>query len=148
VPDLALGRLPAKDKAEARRLVEKLVAFESAGRDLSGTAVLVADNADLAGHFEADADDVAATALAARAVEKVYVRDLGAATRDTIRSAFDSGPGLVSYVGHGATAVWASENVWNNTDLATLAAQEKQPLLCPLPERFFHFPPWTRWRLS
>ena len=49
----------------------------------------------------------------------------------------------MSYVGHGATAVWASENVWNNTDVATLAAQEKQPLLLTLNclNGFFHFPP-------
>jgi hypothetical protein len=54
----------------------------------------------------------------------------------------DAGPGLLSYPGHGATAVWASENVWNNTDIATLAAQ--QPLLLTLNclNGFFHFPPF------
>ena len=37
VPDLALGRLPAKNEEEARRLIEKVVAFEQGGHDLQGT---------------------------------------------------------------------------------------------------------------
>ena len=59
-------------------------------------------------------------------------------------AAFDSGPGLVSYVGHGATAVWASENVFNNTDVASLSSQGQQPLLLTLNclNGFFHFPPF------
>jgi len=144
LPDLALGRLSAGTFAEAQRLVNKLVAFEQAGRSFEGKAVLVADNADLAGSFEADQDEIASLLIADHEVEKVYLRDLGGATRDTIRAAFDSGPGLVSYVGHGATAVWASENVWNNTDIAGLGGQDQQPLLLTLNclNGFFHFPPF------
>ena len=121
-----------------------LVAFEQAGRTFDGKAVLVADNADLAGNFEANQDEIAALLAPRREVEKVYLRDQGPATRDTIRAAFDSGPGLVSYVGHGATAVWASENVWNNTDIPSLGGQDQQPLLLTLNclNGFFHFPPF------
>ena len=79
-----------------------------------------------------------------REVQKIYLRDLGAGTRAEIVAAFDSGPGLVSYVGHGATAVWASENVFNNTDVSSLSAQGQQPLLLTLNclNGFFHFPPF------
>ena len=77
VPDLAIGRLPAGSLVEAETLVGKLVAFERAGQTLDGKAVLVADNADLAGSFEADADDLAATVLQGREVQKIYLRDLG-----------------------------------------------------------------------
>jgi hypothetical protein len=31
--------------------------------------------------------------------------------------------GVLSYIGHGSIAVWASENVWNNLDVATLQPQ-------------------------
>jgi hypothetical protein len=49
----------------------------------------------------------------------------------------------VSYVGHGSIAVWASENVWNNTDVAALGPQARQPVLLTLNclNGFFHFPP-------
>jgi Peptidase family C25 len=107
-----------------------------------GSTVLVADNADLGGPFEADADALASSVLSAREVKKVYVRDLQGGTRAEIIGAFDAGAGLLNYIGHGATAVWASENVFNNTDVATLSAQPQQPLLLTLNclNGFFHFP--------
>jgi hypothetical protein len=144
LPDLALGRLPAATAEQARALVEKLVAYESAGRRLDGRAVLVADNADAGGPFEADADELAATVLAGRDVQKIYLRDQGASTRAEIVAAFDSGPGLLSYIGHGATAVWASENIFNNSDVAALQPQAQQPFLLTLNclNGFFHFPPF------
>src|SRR5262249_22485732 len=49
LPDVAIGRLPAATVEEARVLVDKVVSFEVAARTLDGRAVLVADNADLAG---------------------------------------------------------------------------------------------------
>jgi hypothetical protein len=39
LPDVAVGRLPAASLAEARTLVDKVVAFENAGRGLGGRAV-------------------------------------------------------------------------------------------------------------
>ena len=50
---------------------------------------------------------------------------------------------LLSYVGHGSIAVWASENVWNNLDVNTLAPQAQQPVLFTMNclNGFFHFPP-------
>jgi hypothetical protein len=142
LPDLAVGRLPAETLDEARVMVDKVVAFESSGRDFSGPAVLIADNADVAGNFEQDADDVASSAFASRPVEKLYLRDLGGGTRAAIQDAFDQGPAIVNYIGHGGIAVWASENVWNNTDVASLSAQPQQPLLFTMNclNGYFHFP--------
>jgi hypothetical protein len=133
LPDFAIGRLSAGTLEEAHKLVQKLVAFEQAGRSLNGTAVLVADNGDSAGRFEADQDQIASEVLPGREVTRLYLRDLGAGgLRAEIRAAFDEGPGLVSYVGHGATAVWASENVFNTQDVAALQHQLQQPLLLTL----------------
>jgi CSLREA domain-containing protein len=143
LPDVALGRLPAATIDEARILVEKIIAFETAGRDLSGPAVLVADNADLAGDFEANANDIARSILAGRTVERVFLSEKGAATRAEIAHALDQGASLMSYVGHGGTAVWASENVWNNLDVNALLPQAQQPVLFTMNclNGFFHFPP-------
>jgi Peptidase family C25 len=146
LPDLAIGRLPAANLAEAQVMVQKVLAFEAGARDLSGPAVLVADNADVAGPFEANADDLAQSVLAGHEVEKIYVRDLAAQSLDirtSIRAALDNGASLLSYVGHGSIAVWASENVWNNLDVATLQPQAQQPVLLTLDclNGFFHFPP-------
>jgi len=143
VPDVAIGRLPASSVAEAQTLVQKILAFEDGGGDFSGSAVLVADNADLAGDFEADADEIASTVLAGRRPRKIYYSQEGANTRAAIEDAFDEGASLMSYVGHGGTVVWASENIFNYEDVKTLHLQSRQPFLMTMNclNGFFHFPP-------
>ena len=59
----------------------------------------------------------------------MLLSELGAGARPAIQDALDSGLGSLSYVGHGGAAVWASENVWNSWDVASLQAQSRQPLL-------------------
>jgi hypothetical protein len=145
LPDFALGRLPAANLVEAQVMIDKILAFEEAHRDLSGPAVLVADNEDDGGPFEKNADAIAAL-LPGRSVEKLYLSVLSAQGKDTrtaIANALDGGASLMSYVGHGSIAVWASENVWNNLDVSTLKPQPLQPILLTLDclNGFFHFPP-------
>jgi hypothetical protein len=129
LPDLAIGRLPARTPQEAERMVAKLIAWEDSGQGLDGKALLVADNPDVAGDFEADIRDVAESFLGGREVQVAHVRELGASTRSVILDAFNSGLSLVGYVGHGGAAVWASENVLNSWDVPSLVAQSRQPLL-------------------
>jgi hypothetical protein len=140
--DLAIGRLPAANADEARIMIDKVLAFEAGPHDLRGNALFVADNADAAGNFERDADDVASLVGATRKVEKVYVRDAGSGARDGIKRALEEGPAIVSYVGHGGIAVWASENVWNNLDVDALAPQPRPPLLFTMNclNGYFQFP--------
>ena len=128
LPDLAIGRLPAATVEQAQMLVEKLLAWEDSGQGLAGQATLVADNPDIAGDFEADARDIAQSYLAGRS-DLILVRELGAETRPRVLDALNSGLSYLSYVGHGGAAVWASENVWNSWDAASLQAQSRQPLL-------------------
>jgi hypothetical protein len=143
LPDFAIGRLPAASAAEAATLVQKVLDFENGGGSFGGSAVIVADNADLAGNFEADADDVAATVLASRNPQKIYYSLEGANTRSEIRQAFDNGSSFMNYIGHGSTVAWASEKFFNYQDVPALAPQPQQPLLLTLNclNGFFHFPP-------
>jgi hypothetical protein len=129
LPDVAIGRLPAKTLEQAHSLVQKVLAWEEGEQDLSGTAVLVADNPDLAGDFEADLLDIQASFLASRPTKTLFLRQLGASTRPEVLASFDEGASLMSYVGHGGPAVWASENVLNTWDPPKLLAQPRQPLM-------------------
>jgi hypothetical protein len=129
LPDLAIGRLPAANLEEAYSLVHKVLAWEDGARDLGGKAILVADNPDAAGDFEADVADIKASVLEGRETKTLLVRQLGPRTRPQILAAFDEGASLLSYVGHGGPAVWASENVLNSWDPPKLLAQSGQPLM-------------------
>jgi hypothetical protein len=144
LPDFAIGRLPAASEEELRALVEKILAYESEG---PGTAtskvVLVADNPDEAGDFVADAEEIARGVLAGRAVEKLYLTELGpAGMRSRITAAFDAGASLMSYIGHGGIHLWAHENFFNIGDVALLAPQSQQPLFVTMNclNGYFHFP--------
>jgi hypothetical protein len=143
LPDVAIGRLPAGGLDEASRMVEKILSYENGGVRLDGPAVLVADNADGGGNFEQDADEIASRVLGGRKVRKIYYSEQGANTRAAIEQAFDEGSSLMSYMGHGATAVWASEDIFNDADVASLDPQLQQPLLLTINclNGFFHFPP-------
>ena len=132
LPDLAIGRLPAQTAEQAQSLVEKLLAWEDSGQGLSGNAVLVADNPDEAGDFEADIADVRDSFLGSHDPQTILLRQEGANTRAKILEAFDAGASFVSYAGHGGAAVWASENVLNSWDVASLQAQSEQPVMLTL----------------
>ena len=120
------------DRRGSLSLVQKLLAWEDSGQGLSGAATLVADNPDLAGDFDAEIDDIAGSFLQGRSVSTLKLSQLGAGMRPAIRDALDSGLSFLSYVGHGGAAVWASENVWNSWDAASLQAQSRQPFLLTL----------------
>jgi hypothetical protein len=143
LPDMAIGRLPARTVDDVRALVEKILAYEHDGLTVNGPSVLVADNADRAGDFEADAEELAATVLAGRTPRRVYLGRLGAeATRNAVREAFDDGAALLSYAGHGGIHLWAQENIFNSGDVAALAPQSQQPVVLTLNclNGYFHFP--------
>jgi hypothetical protein len=143
LPDVAIGRLPAADASEIRAMVGKILAFETEGRGFDAPVVLVADNKDLAGDFDADALDLMASISAPRPMRHISLGELGVErTREEIRTAFDQGPGVVSYMGHGGIHLWASENVFGNDSVALLSPQSQQPLVNALDclNGYFHFP--------
>jgi len=144
LPDVALGRLPAADEGELRVMVDKILAYEAGAASLySSPLVLVADNADGAGDFEANAEEIASTTLAGKNVRNIYVSSLGArGAKDAVRSTFDDGASLVSYIGHGGIALWADEHILNVEDVETLHPQAQQPLLLTMNclNGYFHFP--------
>lgn len=124
-------------------MVEKILAYERGESSAASPFVLVADDADGAGNFEADADEIASTLLAGRETERIYLGQLGtAAAREAIVDAFDSGASTMSYLGHGAIQLWADENLFNASRVNVLSPQAHQPLLITMNclNGYFHFP--------
>jgi hypothetical protein len=119
LPDFALGRLPG---GERRRGGAASSSSCSTGRT-SATTCRAAPSSSPTTRTRretsrATADRLAQTFLADRSVEKDLPEParLGHALRRS-RTAFDTGASLMTYIGHGGTAVWASENIWNFSDV-------------------------------
>jgi hypothetical protein len=146
LPDIAIGRLNANGAGEAAAVVAKILDFEISGYDLSGNAVLVADDPGdgRAGDFEADVQDIALR-MPGRSSQTIYRRDLGdAEAHARIMGAFDAGASLMSYVGHGSYRLWAANSLLLDNDVDLLQAQPRQPLLLTMTCSTGYFVPTSR----
>ncbi len=119
---LAIGRLPVRTPAEAEVIIGKILAYEQAGAaDWKQRVVVVADNPDSGGDFDQAAADIIGLAPNPAQVTPIRLSVLGAAgARAAVLASFNSGAGLVNYVGHGSTQNWAAEHILTSTDAAAL----------------------------
>ena len=143
LPDVAIGRLPAADGDEVHVLVRKIVIYETAKTSLRGPVVLVTDNADRGGNFDSNAASLERGVLAGIRTHRISLSKLGVTSaKQEVLDAFDEGVSLVSYMGHGGIHLWASENLLNTADIASLAPQSRQPLVLAVDclNGYFHFP--------
>lgn len=142
VPNLAIGRLPAANEAEVAVMVRKILDYERYARG-GASIVVVTDDADIAGNFRADAEELSRTVLAPFPTRTIHLDELGrAGTRAGIIASLDEGASLVSYLGHGGINLWADENIFNSASVASLSTQAEQPLLLTMNclNGYFHFP--------
>ena len=114
--DIALGRLPVGDAAEAAAAVEKLARFDAQGVRQENRDVFIADSGF-------DSYNAALQTLLPRSVSSVRI-DRGALsdaeTHRRITEQLDDNPLLVTYTGHGSQTVWATTGVFRNEDAAEL----------------------------
>lgn len=138
LPDLALGRLPARSLDEAQAMVNKIVAYETtpASGDWKRRILFVADNKDSAGDFAALSDEIAGPYVAApyRADRVYYGVNVSQASQATqaIVAALNSGRLLVSYVGHGAVRWWANEALFGRAQLPQLSNTGRLAVMLPM----------------
>jgi hypothetical protein len=133
VPEVAIGRIPASNEAELDAALAKIAAYESAPAGAWQQSVLLAaDNADPAGEFPTDSDNLAATLPASLAVTKAY---LGALSRNDLRTvllgAFANDL-FINYIGHAAVDNWADEGLLLKADVPLLATSAQLPIVSAL----------------
>lgn len=118
VPDIPIGRIPAKTEAELGQLITKIQAFEA--NPASDKILTIADNPDEGGDFPADSDTIAAL-LPADSVQKIYLSVLTQKqARQEIINGINAGAYLVNYIGHGGNSQLADENIFNVSDAPKL----------------------------
>lgn len=138
LPDLALGRLPARNLAEATLMVNKTISYETAPPTgaWSSTLAFVADNfraadgtPDTAGNFEALSESSIGLVPARYTVKRVFYDpypndDNGEpfryrtadATTDAIVSTVNGGAVFLNYIGHAGITTWAHEAILRARD--------------------------------
>lgn len=133
-PELALGRLPARDAAELDAMIDKVLERESASGDAwLGRTLLMADNPDDGGDFPAGSERMAGSLPPGFPPERIYLGSLGVAeSRNRMFAGIDSGAGHVNYVGHAGYDVLADEGLLRDSDVPLFANQGRPTVLTAL----------------
>lgn len=148
LPDLYIGRFPARTPAEAHNLVQKTLDYEQTPAQAGWTArqLFVADNPDAAGNFPLESEIIIQTYVPEHyLVERLYYNSSDytpASARQAILQALNSGQLLVHYSGHGTTQQWAGEGLLRVADMPALANGSLLPLFLPMTcaEGYFVWP--------
>jgi len=128
VPDLPVGRLPVRSTAELDQMVAKTLAF-------SGTpaSVLFAADEDSEEAFTGLSEELATRVPKGWPVTTAYLDEQGRDNaRATLITAFNSGPALVSFVGHSGPTVWSFQSLFANQDADALTNTQNPSLVMQL----------------
>jgi hypothetical protein len=116
IENIALGRLPAANEAEANLLIAKLIRYDNQSTRAEKSSMMVSDRG-----FESFTELVQANLP--NDVRKVRI-DRAAMSDADMRTAILSGlsdnPMVVTYTGHGTTGVWSSNSIFNYADAGNL----------------------------
>ena len=147
VPDLYIGRLPAADAAQAGVMVDKILAYEGASntKGWEKNVLLVADNQDPGEDhaYEAvfkDMNNDAAALLPTGMTASTGYLGVDFATAGALKNYIikklndqlvseDGGALIVNYSGHGSMQSWASPNIFQNADVASLDNEGMLPFV-------------------
>ncbi len=140
LPDMHLGRLPAKTAAQAEAMVTKIISYEQAAlveEDWNKRILFVADDADRGGNFPAlsnyIADNLTPAPYLAQKVFYGVTHTTPDAARAAVLGAINAGQLLVNYAGHGATTYWAQEQLLSLPAItSSLTNAGRLPLIVPM----------------
>lgn len=113
VAEAAIGRLPVRTPAECAAVVAKILRYGTA--PVSGDVVFVSDTGDT---YDFHGESVRVRGMVpgsvpSREIERSVLGDAG--TRSAILQAFNAGPRLMTWNGHGSVGVWRG-NVLTSAD--------------------------------
>ena len=123
LPAMLIGRLPVNSLAEAQAVTNKLFHYEAGGDDGPWRTLVsvIADDADSAGDFPAEAEQSAALVTGPRTVERLYFEPPGntaADVRTGVQARWQAGAGLLLYSGHSSIHQWGAESFLHLSDVA------------------------------
>jgi hypothetical protein len=153
MPDLAIGRIPAKTTDQVAEVVKKTILYEQASIDAwQRNIIYIADNTDPAGNFEAFSDELQTHyPPEGFTAEKFYVSAYCTlptsscpALPAAIVNALNTKSALfVNYAGHGSAAYWAaSPTAFDREKIDLLTNKDRLPVILSWTclDGFFFYP--------
>jgi len=135
VPDLFIGRLPAKTADQAAVMVDKIMAYETTAntKTWEKNVLLVADDQEeeYEAIFETTSENTASLIPEGLTAFKGYLADYYSPDdlSADIATQLNQGTLVVNYSGHGHIQYWATEKIFENADVASLANSDQLPFV-------------------
>ena len=130
IPDIAIGRLPARTPEEANAMVAKLTARIGPPSGSWAQRVTIASDWANGYPFDAAADSIAASIPASYTKQRIPF----ATTPDpagAVVSSFNDGSLLTTYIGHGSVEMWSSY-VFGSWNASALTNADRLPFVVAL----------------
>lgn len=129
LPDMNIGRIPAKTPADVTAVTDKIISHEES-INKSKSVLLVADD-DLP-VFETLSDSIAEIIPNGYSVKKIYQNVYSGDFRKGIIDGINSGAAILNYTGHGAVVDWTKENAFSSQDTEYLTNKGAYPFIVAL----------------
>ncbi len=131
-PTLAIGRIPAKTADQVARVVDKIIAYESASftEAWRQRALFIADDKDPI--FAQMADALAAQLPGGIAIQKTDLAQHHGnveTARAELLARWNAGTWLLAYIGHGSIDTWAAGPLLGKEHLAAIQNAQRLPIL-------------------
>lgn len=121
VPEVAVGRLPARSLDELRTMVEKTLAYDARSYRRSAVVAADADEAGAAIRFTTTSEALVDTLGEGWDVTRAYVGGLGAdRARSTLVDGINAGASLTTFVGHSGSTTWTFSGLFDVDDVQAL----------------------------
>ena len=127
-PDLAIGRLPVHNVAEAEAMVQKIENQDSLLSPNVGRHIIAVDNQG-PNDFPFRSAGWGIGAMLDGAIPFADVSLGASGARDTLLAGLGEGALTTTYLGHGAAGYWADEGIFGSDDAASFAGAGQGTLL-------------------
>ena len=132
LPDLAIGRLPARTPRQVQMIVEKILAYEQSPRDQEWQTRILAIADGQEPSFQADAQAFLDLFSDLYSLE-LFAPLAGAGDSPSLISArLQNGNLLVAYFGHGSVKMWGKDQLFTVEDVSRLNNGERLPVVLNL----------------
>ncbi len=135
LPDVAIGRLPAKTPEQLAAMIDKIQAYEAGfGAAWQNQISLAADAADSVGDFSAENDQLAALATDPYSVAaRIDLDTIGIGeARTNLLCWFNVGVGFIHFTGHGDMSNLGKSNLLTSAKVASMTNALRPPILVSL----------------
>ncbi len=131
VPDVAIGRIPARTAEQLSLYVEKLRDFENSTEAWTRHSLWVADAADAGGEFAQNSEELITLAPEEILNQRIYVDVLGQdEARTTLLDGLSEGVELIHFLGHSNLQQMGNNSgLLRSEDVSSLNNSDRQPVL-------------------